>query len=137
MQNWGIQSTSLSLFPARLRYRGRGPHPTPPQPLPGEAVHRQPLPFPPVRAAVLHAAGCQVSEKRTRKITKAHSRNLLTFILNTSVTKENVVPPLSDDIQLSVQEYKEKLYELIQQYKSSSKKGHQQQQPPKGGKRDY
>ena len=46
------------------------------------------------------------------------------------MTKENVVPPLSDDIQLSVQEYKEKLYELIQQYKSSSKKG-QQPQPVK------
>ena len=42
-----------------------------------------------------------------------------------SVTKENVVPPLSDDIQLSVPEYKEKLYELIQQYKSSSRKGQQ------------
>ena len=46
------------------------------------------------------------------------------------MTKENVVPPLSDDIQLSVKEYKEKLYELIQQYKSSSKNKGQQLQPP-------
>ena len=51
-----------------------------------------------------------------------------------SVTKENVVPPLSDDIQLSVPEYKEKLYELIQQYKSSSKKV-TQQPPQPGGKK--
>ena len=51
------------------------------------------------------------------------SKKLLFF--ECSVTKENVVPPLSDDIQLSVPEYKEKLYELIQQYKSSSKKGQQ------------
>ena len=50
------------------------------------------------------------------------------------MTKENVVPPLSDDIQLSVPEYKEKLYELIQQYKSSSKKV-TQQPPPPGGKK--
>ena len=53
------------------------------------------------------------------------SIKLYILFLECSVTKENVVPPLSDDIQLSVQEYKEKLYELIQQYKSSSRKGQQ------------
>ena len=61
------------------------------------------------------------------------SRNPL-LIFFRSVTKENVVPPLSDDIQLSVPEYKEKLYELIQQYKSSSKKV-TQQPPQPGGKK--
>ena len=71
-----------------------------------------------------------------RKTTKTDSRNPLLIFFN-SVTKENVVPPLSDDIQLSVPEYKEKLYELIQQYKSSSKKVTQQppQQPHPGGKK--
>ncbi len=51
--------------------------------------------------------------------------SLMNFL---SISKANVVPPLSDDIQLSVPEYKEKLYELIHEYKTSSKRHHQQQQ---------